>query len=627
MILPDWRLQESQGLRKVVEGQFTEQQIADFNAEGYNVYWRPNYPREYVSGTTVNGSHIDTWEWVFVDMDLKDGAFKTKDDFIATLADFPLEPTMIVDSGNGVHVYWRVIDLDVESYLRIQRRLCRALNTDPAVAMIPQLMRLPDTYNTKVKGKPKHCEKVFETDNTYTCEQLSKALPPITPEDEAFCKQHYDMTFNADKTAAQVSDELPPKFGKLLKSNQEVKDLWIASSDDRSAGDFRLGHLLFANGFTQDEAIAVLANTAKAITRAPVHRLSYAQNIVNKIWTFETGEEEDKKQLSRSIGSILKKGISALKGIRFPCSTLIDNTEHGFRLGQVMGLVAGAGVGKTAFSMNIFRWFGEQNPDYHHFFVALEQPENEIADRWRNIAGNNHPMTDKVHVLSNYDDDGSYRNLSLSEIEEYLVNWQKETKNKVGCVVIDHIGVLKKKGAKDEKQDLIDICHNMKAFAVRTNTFLIMQSQTSREKAGIGDLPLEKDAAYGTSSFEWYVDYLITMHQPLKRCYDEAACPTVTAFKFCKIRHKNTKKDKIKEDVMYKLFFDPETGVLRPMTQDEETSFNYFLPKATNKRKIDRKTELHTYKSAKPEELHAEESRPDAGSKVQLVDGGSQKRT
>ncbi len=265
-----------------------------------------------------------------------------------------------------------------------------------------------------------------------------------------------------------------------------------------------------------------------------------------------------------------------------------------------MGLVAGAGVGKTAFSMNIFRWFGEQNPDYHHFFVPLEQPANEIADRWKTMVGAEHPMTTKVHVLSNYDDDGTYRNLSLTEIQDYIIEWQKETGNKVGCVVIDHIGVLKKKGANDENQDLMTICHSMKAFAVQTNTFLIMQSQTSREKAGIGDLELNKDAAYGTATFEWYCDYLITMWQPLKRCYNEEACPTVAAFKFCKIRHKRVKKDVIKEDVPYRLFFDSATETLRQMTQDEITSFNYFLPKATNKRKSDRKTELVQYQSVVP---------------------------
>lgn len=363
---------------------------------------------------------------------------------------------------------------------------------------------------------------------------------------------------------------------------------------------------MFAAGFTKTEAASVLVNSAKALERAPVHRASYATNIIDKIWTFEM-QPESGKSLSQSVKDILQKGGDNLKGTAFRCHKRIDNTEHGFRLGQVIGLVAGSGVGKTTFSLNLFRWFIEQNPDYHHFFVSLEQPANEIADRWNTVSQGDTSLNDKVHIISNYDDDGSFRHLSFHEIQDYLEKFQKETGKKAGCIVIDHIGALKKKGSNDENQDLMTICHTMKAFAIQTNTLLVMQSQTSREKAGIGDLELNKDAAYGTTTFEWYVDHLITIWQPLKRCHSEDGCPMVTAFKFCKIRHKN-KKDVIKEDVCYFFYFDSETEQFKPMGQDHKTSFDYFLNKATNKRKADRKTELVEYKSTpmeseKPSEI------------------------
>jgi hypothetical protein len=138
----------------------------------------------------------------------------------------------------------------------------------------------------------------------------------------------------------------------------------------------------------------------------------------------------------------------------------------------------------------------------------------------------------------------------------------------------------------------------MKSFAVQTNTMLVMQSQAPREKAGIGDLELNKDAAYGTVYFESYCDYLITLWQPLKRCYKDGA-PTVTAFKFCKIRHKKQGLDQIVEDVCYKLMFDPKTEHLRELTGNEEEAFKFFLNQATNKRKQDRKTDLVEYTSAR----------------------------
>jgi hypothetical protein len=229
----------------------------------------------------------------------------------------------------------------------------------------------------------------------------------------------------------------------------------------------------------------------------------------------------------------------------------------------------------------------------------------------------NATLNSKVHVLSNYDDNGVFRHLSLAEIQEYLEKWQKQTGNKIGCVVIDHIGALAKKGTDNENQDLMTICHSMKAFAVQLNVLLVMQSQTSREKAGWGDIDLNKDSAYGTATFEWYCDYLITIHQPLKRCHAEPACPTVTAFKFCKIRHKKAKLDVIKEDVLYYLYFDSNNEVLRDMTQSEEAAFKYFLTKATNLRKLDRKKELLEYKSTiQTGDVNAEKTRPATGNAV-----------
>jgi len=480
------------------------------------------------------------------------------------------------------------------SFLKLSRRLMRLYNTDDAVQKICQLMRLPGSFNVKDKNDFKLCEIIEENDVTYSCEDMDKLLPVLTQEDLAYCEQHYNKTYSIDRTSTAIDDTLPAKFGKLLHENHEAKSIWAGGLNDRSKGDFRLAHIMMANEFTKEEAVSVLVNSAKAISRAPVHRLSYAENIVSQIWTYEESTGLD---LSDSVEDILKRPKDTLKGTPFRCHKRIDNTVHGFRLGQVIGLVGGSGVGKTAFGLNMFKWFLEQNPDYHHFIVPLEQPANEIADRWTTMCGGNTTLNSKVHVLSNYDVNGDFRHLSLKEIQEYLEKWQKTTGNKIGCVIVDHIGALAKKGTDDENQDLMTICHSMKAFAVQLNILLIMQSQTSREKAGIGDLELNKDAAYGTSTFEWYCDYLITLWQPLKRCHSEEACPTVTAFKFCKIRHKKAKQDVIKEDVPYFFYFDSDKELLRDMTQSEEVSFNYFLPRSTNKRKMDRKTELVEYKS------------------------------
>lgn len=588
-------------LPKVIENLFTEEQLVKYNQQGYNVYYLPNEPESFSSDKIIEGFDIKTFEWVFVDCDLKDGVY-TKDSFIEVLQAANIQPTKVIDSGNGIHAYWQIINLDAIGYLRFQRRLCRLFNTDEAVSKIFQLMRVPGFINVKHEDNLVPCELLGESDAVYTAEQLDNMLPPITLEDEQYCQQHYNKTYKID-IPIEYSDELPAKFGKLLKENKEVKSLYASNTDDRSKSDYRLAHLMFAHGFNKEEAIAVLLNTAKAIERSPIHRQSYAQNIVDKIWVYDLLADKDELNLSLSVKEILQRNVGdTLKGTRFPCNKIIDNTEHGFRLGQVIGLVAGAGVGKTAFSLNVFKWFVENNPQYDHFFVSLEQPVNEIADRWQTICGENTRLHDKVHVISNYAEDGTFRRLSFEDLKQYIKKFKQRTGREIGCIVIDHIGALKGQGDKGYK-DIETICHEMKGFAVETNTLLIMQSQASRDKAGIGDLELNKDSAYGTVFFESYVDYLITLWQPLKRCHNIANCPTVTAFKFCKIRNKKAKRDKIQEDVCYHLYFDPETETMRDMTESDLKSFRYFLVSATNKRKEDRKTDLVKYQSIPKEGL------------------------
>jgi KaiC/GvpD/RAD55 family RecA-like ATPase len=597
-ILPDWAKVENESLSRVREGIFTDKEIKTLNHLGYNIFYLPNYPSVYDSTKNVDGSMVDKFNVVFIDVDLKDKVYSSKEEFIDKLGSFDLLPSRIVDSGGGIHAYWKVSDLDAMSYLRLSRRLMRLFKSDEAVGQLYQLMRLPGTTNNKIKENPRFCEEILNIDTVYSAEQLDQVLPPITAQDEAYCQQHYNKTYKINQPDIKIDDKIPLKFAQLIRDSKEAKDIWSGQVDDRSKGDYRLAHLMFANSFTRDEALSVLVNSSKAIARAPQHRISYATNIVDKIWTFETTNDTSSDDLSSSVEEILsRQSKEDLAGTRFPCNPIVDGTNAGFKLGQVFGLVGGSGIGKTTFALNLFRWFVEQNPDYIHFFVSLEQPVEEISERWVAMCGDNKRLHSKVQVLGNYDKQGRFRDLSLTQIKDYILQFQTKTGKKVGCVVLDHIGVLKMDSKNGETEDLRKICKGLKSFALETNTFFVVQSQTSREKAGIGDLELNKDAAFGTAAFENYCDFLVTIWAPLKRIYDQAPNMTVTAFKFCKIRKKNVKLDRIKEDVRYTLMFDVDSEHYRPLTQLEEKSFIYFNSQATTLRKQDRKTDVLEYKS------------------------------
>lgn len=608
MILSKWALEkpdyDKYAAPRVLEGDFSLEQVLEYNQLGYNAYYLPNHPKQYNRDVIVDGTMIDVWNCVFVDLDMKDynstnkdrcHSFATKEQFVEFLFAFELTPSRIVDSGGGIHAYWNINDLDDMSYLRIQRRLARQFTTDPAVGQIFQLMRVPGTINWKKEDDLKLATIIFEEDRVYSCEDLDRALPKITPKDEEYCETHYNKTHGLH-VQVEVSDELPAKWFKLAVPGTEAHRLFYGAVKDRSAADYRLAHLLHSNSFTREEAMAVLCQTNKATDRVGVHRYNYADNIVNKVWVYveEEGEETVAKVgRVRSARDLLMANPDEeyQKGQRLPCWDYFDGTDHGTRHGQVLGLIGGSGVGKTAFGLNMFMGFVVNNPGIINVIVTLEQPELEYLQRWKKMCQGNQSLVDSVYILGNYNDDGTYRHLSLPEIEDEIKELERVTGKKIGAVMVDHIGVLKKENRNGENQGLIDICQYMKAFAVNTKTFLIMQSQAPREKASIGDIELDKDAAYGTVFFESFCDWVVTLWQPLKRVYDRHPNMTVTVFKFCKIRHKQVLKDKLQEDQRYPLMLDPETDLFRKLTADEMKSFDFVAKQATTLRSKDKKSE------------------------------------
>jgi hypothetical protein len=607
LILPEWAKKESwnpRALPPVVEADLTEEELNDYNLKGYNCYAIINTSSNFKPGLKdangkpiyLKGEEIDIFTHCFADFDLKDETYPSKEAFIEFLKSQDLKPSAIIDSGNGVHVYWYVKDLDANSYIRLQRRIARFYKTDDKVCTIYRLMRVPNTYNTKEENNFKWCS-VLESDETieYTCEEMDKFLPPILPEDEEYCVTHYNQTYNMSNMDTNVSDEIPLKFQTLMKENDEVSRLFFGPVQDRSSADFRLAHLLKTKDFSKEDGMAVLLNTGKAISRSKMHRYNYANNIVEKVWGYEEKKEEVVSTIAKSVEDILKADKKD-RGARIYGHPMFDAHFKGFRLGEVFGLVGGSGIGKTTLTSNHFKWFVERNPDLIHVFISLEEPEENIAEKWALICGENKALHSKVKIIGNRDENNLTRKFSLYELRDQIFNIEKIFKQKVGCVVIDHIGVLLQKGSDGRyyrEKGLEQVCADMQAFAQSTNTFLIMLSQTSRSKAGWGDIELDKDAAFGTVFFESYCDYLMTTWQPLKRVYKEAPHMTINAFKYCKIRPKTLGKDNIYEDQVYGMMFDPANSNLRQLTSEEEKAYQFWIKQAVNKRNADKKRDIN----------------------------------
>lgn len=262
----------------------TQDWLQEKNEEGYNIYYFPNDSTKSINHN-LTAKDVDDFKWVFVDMDLKDGIYKKRSDFIDVIKQFPIAPTKTVDSGHGIHVYWRIIDLDRLSYMQLQKALINQFKTDKSIWTITQLMRAEGFYNTKYEELIL-CQQVKEhpelnSGNSYKVEELLENLDPISKKDQEDIDIHINKyVFGIEITPLKLQIEaLPEKFEKLLENNKEVNDLFYHPKD-RSEADIKIANILQIQGYTKEEAYSILSQTNKGQERGH----NYVQPLVEKVY-------------------------------------------------------------------------------------------------------------------------------------------------------------------------------------------------------------------------------------------------------------------------------------------------------------------------------------------------------
>lgn len=592
----------------VIDGyNFSPEFLTEKNNVGYNLYFFPNHPSKnvYAEGVKyLSGKHVDVFNFVFVDMDLKDKIYKTKEEFYSKVSEFPIKPTMVVDSGNGVHAYWRISDLTRDLYVVTQLALMKHFKTDESIFTVLQLMRLPGFYNTK-KHKNYSLASIIEplsSGNIYDASVFPQELyQALSEKDVMRGRNHLDKLDGKIKVSIPEDvnlDELPDNFIEFIEDPKNVAVYHLFNSPketygDRSGADLKLANILFKANFNKKEALAVISNTQKALSRGGHHRFSYAQMTVDKVYVEHASKYQTVGERLRNpdVSQVLPDPV---KGTWYFDTGVLGNP---WRKKEVLGLIAGSGVGKTSVTLKWIKDAIENNPDNDdvYIFFSLEMPVETIDKRWTNLVGNVSPLADRLYVIANEDDKGNPKNLGLQEMYEIANDIKKTTGKQIAMVAIDHIGIISKHidtrkkhtfGIQSEVNagwadirtlSLNTIATQMKSLAKMLDTFLIVLTQTTKEK-GAGDLPIDKDGAYGISQYENIMDRIVTIWQPLQRVQNQTKTRFL-AWQYVKIREKHS-EDKIQTYEPKLLTYDLTSGDLRFTTKEEYLEFESLLPQA-----------------------------------------------
>ena len=82
----------------------------------------------------------------------------------AVLKECGVDPSMVVHSGRGTHVYF-CTDVPLNQFSELQKQLIAKLGTDPAVKDVSRVMRLPGTLHLKDPDNPRLVKLVTPPDD------------------------------------------------------------------------------------------------------------------------------------------------------------------------------------------------------------------------------------------------------------------------------------------------------------------------------------------------------------------------------------------------------------------------------------------------------------------------------
>lgn len=126
-------------------------ELTSINREGFDIYAGPN-PR---TAKGMSGdANVQLARCLFCDFDhIEPGDGCGRSEFVSMAifeAGLP-EPNLYVHSGNGIHVYWRLVEpiFDLSVWTGMQERLNARLEADPVIKNPERIMRLPGFINWK----------------------------------------------------------------------------------------------------------------------------------------------------------------------------------------------------------------------------------------------------------------------------------------------------------------------------------------------------------------------------------------------------------------------------------------------------------------------------------------------
>lgn len=197
----------------------------------------------------------------------------------------------------------------------------------------------------------------------------------------------------------------------------------------------------------------------------------------------------------------------------------LDEKIRGVRRGEVCGIMARPGIGKTLLLCHVIRHAVSLNIPTVLF--SLEMPVDQIVSRLARSAFELGREELEAEINNGTFSDDAYRlghgslviidtaGLSMNQIEQRL-RLEKEPQ----LVLIDHMGLVGGQRGQSTYDRVSAIARQSKELAKRFQAAVILAIQVSRETGGDGSKELTLGSARDSGVVEEVMDYLVALRRP-----------------------------------------------------------------------------------------------------------------
>lgn len=289
--------------------------------------------------------------------------------------------------------------------------------------------------------------------------------------------------------------------------------------------------------------------------------------------TFMNFNEARKKQMGiRSIADLKRSGkvtggMNETLFVNGPKE--FDCLTHKWSRQELLGLVGDSSSGKSEVVLYCFKEILRNNPNSCAVYVSLEMTDEKIAQRWFEMCVDCPEVSERMFIISRYDENGKSKDVSIHWIKKELMKY-KEVIGDVVAFSVDHIHVL----GENDPSTLNSIMIILKEMAVELNAFGIPLAQVNKGAGQKGEVPLDADSVLGCSQFKYVTSDIIQIHRPILRLEEEAKM-SVLGYGYCKIREAKP-TDKIKKGQNKLLKYVPESRSFKKLSTEEYSTFKLY---------------------------------------------------